>query len=304
MGRHQRVALATAILFLLMPSAFSGALGENSTTSPPPGTLLDVRIINATCLNQDGCEPQQPHHLIEYYSADWCEPCLEVSQDLRNLHRNDTVVLQHHPSPSDSTFLSDSKLRYDQEFRLLFYPTLVVDGTQLLTGTRQALDLGITLNNTSSTWTGLESLRIENESLEWNASENGVLRIWYAEPTPHEFENTTHPSVARSMIEVNASTGEINLSDMSTRDDGFFVIMLELPGQRHLEVASLAPVGQMDLSDSDQNTTTKKETMTPGMIALMAGLFLFALLLPALVMQRRFTGPIEGQYSENATAEE
>ena len=304
MGRHRRAALATAILFLLMPSALSGALGENSTTSPPPGTLLDVRIIDATCLNQVGCEPEQPRHLIEYYSADWCEPCLEVSQDLRNLNRNDTVLLQHHPSPSDSTFLSDSKMRYDQEFRLLFYPSLVIDGTQLLTGTRQALDLGTALNNTSSAWTGLESLHIVNESIEWNASENGVVRVWYAEPTPHEFENTTHPSVARSMVEVNASAGGINLSQMAKTDDGFFVVMLEYPGQRDLQVASLAPVGQMDLSDTEQNPTSKKDTVAPGMLALMAGLVLFALLLPALVMQRRFTGPVEGQYSENATAEE
>ena len=38
-------------------------------------------------------------------------------------------------------FCLDSKLKYDQDFRLLFYPSIVVDGKHLLTGSRQALDL-------------------------------------------------------------------------------------------------------------------------------------------------------------------
>ena len=75
-------------------------------------------------------------------------------------------------------------------------------------------------------------------------------------------------------------------------------------------MASLAPTGSdgsqryggEDLPGRErENEGTHGAGVARG---LMAGLVLFALLLPALVMQRRFTGPVEGQYSENATAEE
>ena len=122
--------------------AVAGRSPADTEADNGSGALLDAAVLDASCLSNT-CEGYRPDHLIEYFSADWCEPCEQVSEQLRNLTNPHHVVLQHHPSPEDSTFLSASKLRNDADYRLLFLPSLVIDGEHLLTGTRQAMDMNL-----------------------------------------------------------------------------------------------------------------------------------------------------------------
>lgn len=286
MGSRPWIISSVVMLLLLTPSSNAFFEADDGEVTPREGRLVDVRIIDAECLIEHDCEPVQPAHLVEYYSADWCEPCRDVSAQLTNLSNETAVVLQHHGSPADSTFLSASKLRYDDTYRLLFLPAMVVDGSHLLTGTRQAMDLETVLANSTPAWSGLSSLVVSNQTLLWNASLDGTVRAWYAEPTPHTKINATHPSLARSMISINASAGELNISDIATTDEGFLVVMLEIDGPRTLISASLAPTGQMELSDGSGNPASASPASTEAQLAVIVTLFLMALLLPAMLMQR------------------
>ena len=218
---------------------------QEETEANLPGNLLDIRVFSADCLVNSSCDLHQPAQLIEYFSADWCEPCEQVSQQVNSLNGTDHFIIQHHPSNQDLTFLSESKLRFDLEYRLLFYPSLVVNGNHLLTGTRQAMDLNYTLENSTANWSGLESMSVENGTLDWNGSAEDVLRIWYIEPTPHTSEGRIHPHLARSSWELNSSVSSYNLSQFETSTSGSFAVMLERPGVRNLTVSSDAPTGRV-----------------------------------------------------------
>ena len=225
------------------------ATGAQTDTSTDEGQLLDVRVFSQECLNNASCEPTKPPHIVEYFSADWCEPCVQVGDQLSNLSSEEAIVLQHHPSSQDATFLPASKLKYDHEFRLLFYPSIVVDGQNLLTGSRQALDLNSVMENSTPSWSGLETLRVENATLSWDASLNGTVSVWMLAPTPHQLSGKIHPAVAYEHVAVEAVEGSITLDEEGLRENTSFVVLLEQPGRRTLTVASLAPTGSVDVSD-------------------------------------------------------
>ena len=303
MGSRCRQVMMFLIALLLCSSTSLAETPQSDEQGNQEGALNDVRIVPASCLSNASCIITQPAHLVEYFSADWCEPCEQVSTHLRTLDTNQTIVLQHHASPADQTFLSDSKVRFDQEYRLLFIPSLVVDGTHLLTGTRQATELNSLLNATAEPTTDLDSLTLTESNLSWDEQLDGVVRVWYAEPTPHTEIESIHPSLARSMIEVNASEGSVSLESINISDDGFFVVMLEAPGMKPLTVASDAPTGSMDLSETEEETSTQQSPAIEGYIVIGITLGLVMLLLPALGMHRSLMA-ISKQVPHDETLEE
>ena len=104
--------IAAVMVLSIMPASANQAETE---TAPLEGSLLDVAFMPTSCLKNETCDAHRPVHLIEYFSADWCEPCVEVGEALNGMANNQTIVLQHHPSPQDSTFFSDSKQRNDDD---------------------------------------------------------------------------------------------------------------------------------------------------------------------------------------------
>ena len=276
------------------------ATGVQANTSTEQGELLDVRVFSLECLENASCEPTQPSHLIEYFSADWCEPCVQVGEQLSNLSSDEAVVLQHHSSPQDATFLPHSKLKYDQDFRLLFYPSIVVDGKHLLTGSRQALDLPTVMENETATWSGLESLRLENSTLIWNESDAGIVSVWMLAPTAHQTSGKIHPAVAYEHVSVNATQGSLTLDERQIRENSSFVVLMEQPGRRSLTVASLAPTGQVDVSDGQEVATTPIRAIFDRDFALIVGMVLVLSLAPAFVIHRELmTGSREPKVSTN-----
>lgn len=275
------------VLVLVLLALNTGvAAGTQSDTSTEEGELLDVRVFSLECLENTSCEPTKPPHLIEYFSADWCEPCVQVGEQLSNLSSDEAVVLQHHSSPQDATYLSDSKLKYDHEFRLLFYPSIVVDGEHLLTGSRQALDLNSVMENETPTWSGLESLRLENSTLVWNTSNTGTVSVWMLAPTAHQTSGKIHTAVAYQLAAVNAAEGSLALNEEQIRENSSFVVLLEQPGRRSLTVASLAPTGLVDVSDGQEVATTPIGAYFDRDFAMVVGLVLVLSLAPAFVIHR------------------
>lgn len=282
MGSLPRPVFVVVLLLL----SVGVATGAQTDTSTDEGQLLDVRVFSQECLNNASCEPTKPPHIVEYFSADWCEPCVQVGDQLSNLSSEEAIVLQHHPSSQDATFLSASKLKYDHEFRLLFYPSIVVDGQNLLTGSRQALDLNSVMENSTPSWSGLESLRVENATLSWDASLNGTVSVWMLAPTPHQLSGKIHPAVAYEHLAVEAIEGSITLDEEGLRENTSFVVLLEQPGRRTLTVASLAPTGSVDVSDGREVATTTLTGWFDADFAMVVGLVLVLSLAPAFVIHR------------------
>ena len=276
------------VLFLLVLNT-GMASGVQAETNDDQGGLLDVRVFSLSCLENRSCEVTKPDHLIEYFSADWCEPCVQVGEQLEGLSSEKTVVLQHHSSPQDATFLSDSKLKYDQEFRLLFYPSIVVNGDHLLTGSRQALDLPSVMENATPVWSGLESFAVENRSLNWDASVDGTVAVWMLAPTPHQESGKIHAAVAYERLAVDASEGSLALDVDNLRENTSFVVLLEQPGRRTLTVASLAPTGPMDVSEGGETLTAPGASLFDRELATVVGLVLVLSLAPAFVIHRELT---------------
>jgi hypothetical protein len=301
-------AAVRAVMMLSILLAFpAGVVGQDATTeadTSDTGALLDVRVISSECLQNTSCVPTQPSHLIEYFSADWCEPCLQVSSQLAN-QSGSHVMLQHHASPADETFLSDSKLRFDQTFRLVFIPSLVLDGTQLLTGTRQALDLPSVLENNSPEWSGLESLNYSEGQLTWSPNPDAHLRVWVAQPTPHTQADTIHTNLARAAVFTNASYGQLNLSNLSVEDGMFLVVMLERAGTHALNAASLAPTGLIDIGlGNDEAGSQSEPTLRADHLVLVVTAFLLLMLLPAIAMHRTLMQPSRTLAQANKMEEE
>ena len=105
---RKAVSLLTTLFLAVILSSQSvahiGHFGEYA-----PAKMYDVRTFDVDCvLGNETCASKETTHFIEYFSADWCEPCELVSQELKELNRTDTTIIQHHPSPADLHFYSDS----------------------------------------------------------------------------------------------------------------------------------------------------------------------------------------------------
>ena len=303
MGSQPWPLLIAAVMVLSIVPASADEAEVDAT--PSAGALLDVAFMPANCMENETCEAHRPAHLIEYFSADWCEPCVDVGEALNGMADDQTVVLQHHPSPQDATFFSDSKQRNDEDYRLLFIPSIVLDGTHLLTGTRQAMDLVSTMENNSNPWHELADVRLANNTLQWNTSVNGTVVVWAVAPTPHETSGKIHPSVAYKRFTANASHGEMVVNTTDLPANTSLVVLLEQEGVRSLTVASLAPTGLMDLNDNSSGETTPNSLgESEAYLPVLVGLFLALLLLPALAAHRRLMKPKQTEPSEGIESEE
>ena len=300
MGQRRRIATLCTLTMVLLST-----LSLAQSTAADQGALLDVHVFPGECITSGGCMADRPSHLIEYFSADWCEPCLETSQQLRALNRTDTLVVQHHPSPLDETFQPSSKMRFDQTYRLLFFPSMVVDGTDLLTGTRQAMDLGTTLNNSTTNWQGLNGLALNNSTLQWTPIANATVVVWFLQPTPHTSANTTHEHLVVKSWNENASTGWLNLSEVQPTTNSRLVVLLEREGGRVLNISSLAPMGNADLNLGEDSVPSENTAFpTPPMVAIGSVIVLLMLFAPALGWHLRIRNTPAPSFTENGTDEE
>ena len=301
-------ALSMAVLFTVILSSQSIAHAGHFEEDTPP-KIYDVQTFDVTCaLSNASCSANETTHLIEYFSADWCEPCVLVSEQIASLNRTDTTILQHHPSPSDLHFFPDSNIRLYETYGFWGIPDVVLSGEGLLVGSSQSNVLTSTLDNFTRQWSGFVELTLTNGTLSWEANDGHVVHVWITKNRPHEYSQIDQEFVVTNHVQFNvtgntenntASNGSnqsealnhtyinsINISNLLGDDVTSIVVTLETPGRIPLSYASsLASLGY-DLIDENPNNLFIPESTyngEPDVAIAVFGLTLAAIV-PALII--------------------
>lgn len=284
--RFRKALVCALILVILLPSS-SGHGNDNDEQS---ASIHDVKTFDPQCvLTNQTCIGSSTTHLIEYFSADWCEPCNLVSAELDGLNRTDVTILQHHPSPADLHFLSDSKFRFESTYGFWGVPDLVLNGEGLLTGPSQSLELGRVLDNFSREWSGFTSISINNGTLSWASDDGDEVHVWITENNVHEFNNKDQPSVVNHHIAVSNDNQTLDLSEFINNNTTNIVVTLESPGRFELRSASTLSSQGYALIDENANEIdegNKNKGQEYDMAIAVFGLSMAALI-PALIMYAR-----------------
>lgn len=233
------------------------------------GEFHEVAFFDLTCLEEGGCQAQTPNHFIEYHASETCEPCVVVEEMFseRQDDASDVLVIEHRPSPQDSEFLSESKVRFEQVHRLYGIPNLVIDGKGLLSGSSQALELEQALANHSSLNESVLNYQLNAGNLTWTPAEG---RIQIIETRDDALHNVT------AITEVNASLGSYQIN----ATEGLLVLIHETPGRYQLEYWSESIASGLEFEDEDMKT----ESMDRSGLAITVGIALIFLVIPAFVM--------------------
>ena len=284
--RFRKALVCALVLVILLPTSS----GHGSDNDEQTASIHDVKTFDVQCtLTNQTCIASSTTHLIEYFSADWCEPCNLVSAELDGLNRTDVTILQHHPSPADLHFLSDSKFRFESTYGFWGVPDLVLNGEGLLTGPSQSQELGLVLDNFSREWSGFTSISLTNGTLSWVSDDGDEVHVWITENSVHEFNNQDQPRVVNHHIAVSNDNQTLDLSKFINNNTTNIVVTLESPGQFELRSASTLSSQGYALIDENTNEIDeeyKNKGREYDMAIAVFGLSMAALV-PALIMYAR-----------------
>jgi type II secretory pathway pseudopilin PulG len=289
-GSRGRVLLWIAI-FLLLPTTIANTSSENGEVIDD-GDIIAVQYIDYSCYQQSlQCQATESEHIVEYFGADWCEPCQIVEDNLAMMNRTDTVILQHHASVEDYTYLNYSNLRYDGKFRLLFIPSLVINGNGLLTGSSQSFDLNQSLDNNAGLLNNsLDDVLLKNGILSWNHSTGQKLTIWRLDPTQHESRNFTHQYLASDSVTIdlndsNVSNNEgVNISGLLQNWSGRLIFILENNGSPQLLSYSDETATNMEFNDDENEAPPQVENYNSARYAAIWFVIMLILITPAIML--------------------
>ena len=284
--RFKKALVCVLILVITLPISS----GHGNDNDEEIASIHDVKIFDVQCiLTNQTCIASSTTHLIEYFSADWCEPCNLVSAELDDLNRTDVTILQHHPSPDDLHFLSDSKFRFESTYGFWGVPDLVLNGEGLLTGPSQSQELDRVLDNFSREWSGFTSISLNNGTLSWISDDGDEVHVWITENSVHEFNNQDQPNVVNHHIAVSNDDQTLDLSKLINNNTTNIVVTLESPGSFELRSASTLSSQGYALIDEDANDIPE-ENKNKGReydIAIAVFGLSMAALIPALIMYAR-----------------
>ena len=283
MMRFRKALTCVLILLVLIPTS----TGHGTESDDEAASIHDVKTFDIQCaLTNETCIASSTTHLIEYFSADWCEPCDLVSAELNALNRTDVTVLQHHPSPLDLHFLSDSKFRFETTYGFWGVPDLVLNGEGLLTGPSQSQELGLVLDNFSREWSGFTSISLNNGTLSWASDDGDEVHVWITENGAHEINNQDQINVVHHHMAIGSENQTLDISNFINENTTNIVVTLESPGRFELRSASTLSSQGYSLIDeeSDQNgLEITKQGREYDMAIAVFGLSMAALI-PALIM--------------------
>ena len=285
-----RVLLWIAI-FLLLPITIVNTSSENGEFIDD-GDTIAVQYIDYSCYQQSlECQATESEHIVEYFGADWCEPCQIVEDSLAMMNRTDTVILQHHASDKDFTYLNYSYLRYDAKFRLLFIPSLVIDGNGLLTGSSQSFDLNYSLNNNTGLINKtLSDVVLKNGIISWNHSTGQKLTIWRLDPTQHENRNSTHQYLATDSVTIDLNDSNIsnndgvNITGLLQNWSGRLIFILENNGSPQLRSYSDQTATNMEFNDDANYAKNQVEKSNSAHYAAIWFVIMLTLITPAIIL--------------------
>tara|TARA_B100000459_G_scaffold147379_1_gene116828 strand:- start:3279 stop:4178 length:900 start_codon:yes stop_codon:yes gene_type:complete len=286
MMRFREALVCILVLLVLIPTS----TGHGTESDDEAASIHDVKTFDVQCaLTNDTCIASSTTHLIEYFSADWCEPCDLVSAELNALNRTDVAVLQHHPSPLDLHFLSDSKFRFETTYGFWGVPDLVLNGEGLLTGPSQSQELGLVLDNFSREWSGFTSISLNNGTLSWASDDGDEVHVWITENGEHEINNQDQINVVHHHMAIGSENQTLDISSFINENTTNIVVTLESPGRFELRSASTLSSQGYSLIDgeSDQNSLEiTKQGREYDMAIAVFGLSMAAFI-PALIMYVR-----------------
>ena len=286
MMRFRKALVYILILLVLIPTS----TGHGTQSDDEAASIHDVKTFDVQCaLTNETCIASSTTHLIEYFSADWCEPCDLVSAELNALNRTDVTVLQHHPSPLDLHFLSDSKFRFETTYGFWGVPDLVLNGEGLLTGPSQSQELGLVLDNFSREWSGFTSISLNNGTLSWASDDGDEVHVWITENGVHEINNQDQINVVHHHMAIGSENQTLDISSFINENTTNIVVTLESPGRFELRSASTLSSQGYSLIDgeSDQNSLEiTKQGREYDMAIAVFGLSMAAFI-PALIMYVR-----------------
>jgi len=286
MMRFREALVCILVLLVLIPTS----TGHGTESDDEAASIHDVKTFDVQCaLTNDTCIASSTTHLIEYFSADWCEPCDLVSAELNALNRTDVTVLQHHPSPLDLHFLSDSKFRFETTYGFWGVPDLVLNGEGLLTGPSQSQELGLVLDNFSREWSGFTSISLNNGTLSWASDDGDEVHVWITENGAHEINNQDQINVVHHHMAIGSENQTLDISSFINENTTNIVVTLESPGRFELRSASTLSSQGYSLIDgeSDQNSLEiTKQGREYDMAIAVFGLSMAAFI-PALIMYVR-----------------
>ena len=286
MMRFRKALVYILILLVLIPTS----TGHGTESDDEAASIHDVKTFDIQCaLTNETCIASSTTHLIEYFSADWCEPCDLVSAELNALNRTDVTVLQHHPSPLDLHFLSDSKFRFETTYGFWGVPDLVLNGEGLLTGPSQSQELGLVLDNFSREWSGFTSISLNNGTLSWASDDGDEVHVWITENGAHEINNQDQINVVHHHMAIGSENQTLDISNFINENTTNIVVTLESPGRFELRSASTLSSQGYSLIDeeSDQNgLEITKQGREYDMAIAVFGLSMAAFI-PALIMYVR-----------------
>ena len=284
--RFREALVCILVLLVLIPTS----TGHGTESDDEAASIHDVKTFDIQCaLTNETCIASSTTHLIEYFSADWCEPCDLVSAELNALNRTDVTVLQHHPSPLDLHFLSDSKFRFETTYGFWGVPDLVLNGEGLLTGPSQSQELGLVLDNFSREWSGFTSISLNNGTLSWISDDGDEVHVWITENGAHEINNQDQINVVHHHIAIGSENQTLDISNFINENTTNIVVTLESPGRFELRSASTLSSQGYSLIDeeSDQNgLEITKQGREYDMAIAVFGLSMAAFI-PALIMYVR-----------------
>ena len=281
------LVIIVASMIAILPSASSAAYTPDDTETNSNTNVLDVYFLDLPCDDNFTCEPSRPSHLVEYFGADWCEPCESLESLLSVLNFEDIALIQHHPSVLDQSYLNSSKDVFDRKYRLLFIPSLVINSHSLLTGSAQGAELNQSLMDTQSEFAGISDILIDNGILYWNTSTNSNLTIWRLEQTAHEYDNRTLPHLAVERITISNTVRQQNITHLLNNQDGRLVFILQDDNYpKSLQSISTGPTGDKAMSDLGRQDSLFYANDGGYDLAIGVFIILFLTLLPALVWFR------------------
>jgi hypothetical protein len=286
-------------IFLLLPITIANTSSE-SGEAIDDGNIIAIQYIDYSCYQQSlECQATESEHIVEYFGADWCEPCQIVEENLATMNRTDTVILQHHASVDDYTYLNYSKLRFDDKFRLLHIPSLVINGNGLLTGSSQSFDLNQSLNNNTGLLNNsLGDVVLKNGILRWNHSDGQKLTIWRLDSTQHESRNFTHQYLASDSVTFDLNDPEIssdegvNITGLLQNWSGRLIFILENNGSPQLQSYSDETATNMEFNEDGNEVKTQVETSNSAHYAAIWFVIMLILITPAIILWVKEIKPV------------
>jgi hypothetical protein len=180
-----------------------------------PTAAAEDAAWGAVCVDED-CTNATPLRIVEYFGADWCEPCRPVEAMLDNLTVDGVLVVHHRPSSADAAFSNASHLRFSTHYGLLGLPAIVVDGQALLSGETMAMRLEEAL--ASNAWT-----------LPADATANLSTAGWSAAAKAHNNTSVPHVTIAASVA--GAVEGDVTVVIDDPPSNGTLVAALAAPAE-------------------------------------------------------------------------